>query len=61
MKWLTDPFALLEEVVDEFAQILYEEKKENNDKPAEVGRKEAAYRVCYGVVTMALAEKRLLR
>ena len=53
-------YVLLKEVVDEFAGSLYEEKKENNDKPAEVGRKEAAYRGCYGVVTMALAEKGLL-
>lgn len=60
LEWLTDPFDLLEEVVGEFADILYEEKKENNHKPAEVGRKEAAYRGCYGVVTMALAEKGLL-
>ena len=27
-------------------------------RAAEVGRKESAYRLCYGVVTMELAERR---
>ena len=56
-EWIVDPADLLVEVVDELVQIVKQEHADNNKKPAEVGRKEAAYRGCYSVVTMELAQR----
>jgi hypothetical protein len=56
-EWLIDPEELLAEVIDEMADIVKQEFKDNNKLPAEVGRKEAAYRGCYGVVTLELAKR----
>jgi len=50
-------FEVLKEVADEFSQVILQEHQDNKGKPAEVGRREAAYRACYGVITVALAEK----
>jgi hypothetical protein len=58
--WLTDPFKLMDEMSGELAEIIKQEHKENNGKPAEVGRKEAAYRGCYSVIMMELASRGLL-
>lgn len=55
--WLLDPMELLNEIMEEMSAIIRQEHKDNKDKPAEVGRKEAAYRACYSVVMMALAER----
>jgi hypothetical protein len=54
--WIRDPFELLDEVIVEFCNVIREEHTENGSKPAEVGRKEAAYRGCYAEVALALAD-----
>jgi hypothetical protein len=56
-EWLVDPQELLPAVVEEMSDIVKQEFKDNNNLPAEVGRKEAAYRGCYGVVTLELAQR----
>lgn len=60
LEWLMDPEELLKAVIDEMAEIVIQEHKDNNRMPAEVGKKESAYRGCYGVVTMELAQRGLL-
>lgn len=60
LEWVMDPRQLLEAVIDEMAEIVKQEHEDNNRKPAEVGRKEAAYRACYGVITLELAQRGLL-
>jgi hypothetical protein len=60
-EWLVDPTDLLPEVIDEMADIVKQEFKDNNRLPAEVGRKEAAYRGCYGVVTLELAKRGIVQ
>jgi hypothetical protein len=59
-QWTTDPFDLLEATIEEMAEIIRDEHVDNKKKPAEVGRKVAAYRACYGVVTTELARRGLL-
>lgn len=56
MKWIKDPFAVLKATIEELCEIIGQEHIENKEKPAEVGRKEAAYRGCYGVLALELAE-----
>lgn len=58
-EWMVEPGELLKVTVDEMAQVVKTEHMDNNRKPAEVGRKEAAYRGCYGVMTMELAKRSL--
>lgn len=60
-EWLMDPHELLTATHEEMIRIVQQEHKDNNSKPAEVGRKEAAYRGCYGVVVLELAVRGLLR
>jgi hypothetical protein len=60
LEWLVNPLDLLESVVEEMADVIKQEHADNLLKPAEVGRKEAAYRLCYGIVTMELAQRGLL-
>ncbi|MBH8578749.1 AIPR family protein [Bisbaumannia pacifica] len=59
-EWLIDPHELLNKTIDEMAEIVKQEHIDNNRKPAEVGRKEAAYRSCYGVATMELARHQIV-
>lgn len=59
-EWLMNPHELLKATHEEMARIVQQEHKDNNSKPAEVGRKEAAYRGCYGVVVLELAQRGLL-
>jgi len=40
------------------AAVVKQEHTDNKEKPAEVGRKKAAYRGCYGVMTMELAKRK---
>ena len=56
-KWMVEPNDLLKAVIEEMATIVKQEHTDNKEKPAEVGRKEAAYRGCYGVLTMELAKR----
>jgi hypothetical protein len=42
-------------VIEEMASVVKQDHKDNKGKPAEVGRKEAAYRLCYGIMTVELA------
>jgi hypothetical protein len=56
-RWLVNPKQLLEKVIDEMATIVKQEHTDNKEKPAEVGRKEAAYRMCYAAVMMELAQQ----
>ena len=60
LEWIVDPKELLNSVIEEMAQIVGQEHKDNKAKPAEVGKKEAAYRGCYSVITMELAQRGLL-
>lgn len=60
LEWLVDPLVLLESVVEEMADVIRQEHVDNLRKPAEVGRKEAAYRLCYGIVAMELAQRGLM-
>jgi hypothetical protein len=53
--WLADPFDVLKKTTEEICSVIKQEHADNKDKPAEVGRKEAAYRGCYGIVLMELA------
>jgi len=55
--WLMPPEQLLELVIDEMMEIVLQADADNKGKPAEVGRKEAAYRMCFQTVAMALAQR----
>lgn len=57
LEWLIDPDQLLEDAIDELCEIIQKEHTDNNSMPAEVGRKEAAYRGCYQVIMMELMSK----
>lgn len=57
LEWLMNPSDLLSQTIEELAHILKQEHQDNRGKIAEVGRKEAAYRGCYSVITVVLAEK----
>lgn len=46
-EWMVEPDELLKGVIEEMATIVKQEHTDNKEKPAEVGRKEAAYRGCY--------------
>jgi hypothetical protein len=59
LEWLVDPATLLDKVIDEMADVVKQENDDNRRKPAEVGRKDAAYRLCYSVVAMELAGRGL--
>nr|WP_236117187.1 AIPR family protein [Hassalia byssoidea] len=59
-EWLAEPQDLLKATIEEMAQIVRQEYDDNKSKPAEVGRKEAAYRGCYGVLFVELAQRNLL-
>jgi hypothetical protein len=54
---MVEPIELLKAVVEEMAAVVKQEHTDNKEKPAEVGRKEAAYRGCYGIMTMELAKR----
>jgi hypothetical protein len=60
LEWLVKPEELLEATIDEMAEIVLKENEDNKGKPAEVGRKVAAYRSCYGVILMELAQRGIL-
>lgn len=55
--WLVSPEKIVPDVAEQLARVVYQEHKDNKHKPAEVGRKEAAYRSCYMTVVMALASR----
>lgn len=57
--WLADPFEILKSSADEMCSVIRQEHEDNNEKPAEVGRKEAAYRGCYGIVLEEIAGRGL--
>ena len=52
-----EPEELLAATIKDICAVLKQEHEENKKKPAEVGRKEAAYRGCYGAVMMELASR----
>jgi hypothetical protein len=54
-KWINDPMELLDATIEEMCDIIKQEHLDNKDKPAEVGRKEAAYRGCYAVLALEVA------
>ncbi|MEH2379138.1 MAG: AIPR family protein [Nostoc sp.] len=60
LDWLVNPEELLKATIDEMAGIVLKENEDNKGKPAEVGRKEAAYRGCYSVIVMELAQRGIL-
>ncbi|BAY22183.1 hypothetical protein NIES2100_19460 [Calothrix sp. NIES-2100] len=60
LEWLVEPEELLKATLDEMAGIVLKENEDNKGKPAEVGRKEAAYRGCYSVIVMDLAQRGIL-
>ena len=45
--WLADPFDVLRQTTEEMCSVIKQEHADNKDKPAEVGRKEAAYRMLW--------------
>jgi hypothetical protein len=55
-QWRMDPVKLIEASMEEWAQIIRQEHQDSRGKIAEVGRREAAYRGCYSVVAVVLAE-----
>ena len=60
LEWLVNPKDLLKATIKEMAQIVRQEYDDNKSKPAEVGRKEAAYRGCYSVIVMELAQRNIV-
>ena len=60
LEWIVKPEDLLKATIDEMAEIVRQEHDDNKGKPAEVGRKEAAYRSCYGVLMVELAQRGLV-
>jgi hypothetical protein len=59
-RWLADPVDVLKANTEEICRVIRQEHTDNNNKPAEVGRKEAAYRGCYGIVLMEIAGRGLI-
>lgn len=55
-EWLENPEILLQKYGKELASVINQEHRDNKGKPAEVGRKEAAYRGCYNIIALALVE-----
>jgi hypothetical protein len=60
LEWLVNPKDLLKATIKEMAQIVRQGYDDNKSKPAEVGRKEAAYRGCYSVIVMELAQRNIV-
>ena len=56
-EWLVDPMKIIDDVVPEMTEVIFAEHQANLGKPAEVGRKEAAYRGCYGVIAVERAQR----
>jgi len=54
-EWIVDPEVLLKEAMPTFTKVVKSEYDDNNNKPAEVGKKEAAYRGCYADIMIKLA------
>lgn len=57
LQWVEDPTKLLKATIEEMCEVIRQEHTDNNSKPAEVGRKEAAYRGCYGITTLEINDK----
>lgn len=55
-EWLEEPESLLQECASELARVIHNEYRDNNGRIAEVGRKAAAYSLCYGIVVLTLVE-----
>ncbi|WP_445629873.1 AIPR family protein [Nostoc sp. DSM 114167] len=60
LEWRVEPEELLKVTINEMVEIVLKENEDNKGKPAEVGRKEAAYRGCYSVIVMELAQRGIL-
>lgn len=60
LEWRVPPLELLDDTIEEMCQVIRQEHTDNKDKPAEVGKKDAAYRGCYGEIMMELAHRGLL-
>jgi hypothetical protein len=54
-EWIVDPEVLLKEAIPAMSKVVKSEYSDNNSKPAEVGKKEAAYRGCYADIMIKLA------
>ncbi len=54
-EWIVDPEILLKETIPTMAKVVKNEYYDNNSKPADVGKKEAAYRGCYADIMIKLA------
>ena len=54
-EWIVDPEILLKETVPTMCKAVKNEYNDNNSKPADVGKKEAAYRGCYADIMIKLA------
>jgi hypothetical protein len=55
--WIVEPELLLPSVIEEMVDIVLRSYDDNNKKPGEVGRKDAAYRLCDSAVAMELSER----
>jgi len=56
-EWLEEPKILVDKCGKELASVVKQQYSDSKGKPAEVGTKEAAYRCCYGVIALALADQ----
>lgn len=54
-EWIVDPEILLKETIPTMSKVVKNEYNDNNNKPADVGKKEAAYRGCYADIMIKLA------
>ena len=54
-EWIVDPEVLLRETIPTMSKVVKNEYYDNNSKPADVGKKEAAYRGCYADIMIKLA------
>ena len=54
-EWIVDPEELLGDSIDQMCEIRQDAYQDNNAKPADVGKKQAAYLGCYQVMLLKLA------
>lgn len=57
LEWIVDPEDLLAETIDPLCDVVRRAYEDYRGKPAEVGKKEAAYLACYQVVLLKLARQ----
>ncbi|WP_434381571.1 AIPR family protein [Melittangium boletus] len=61
MTWLVPVEDLLNVLIEDLVNTALEENDKNNKKPAEVGRRDSAYKLCYTAVMMELLRRGKLK